>query len=541
MSRGAGGAPAPQELVILALGGLLALHHAWLLDDAYVYLRYVDNWVLAGRGLVYNPGEWVEGFTSPAWVVLLGLLRALGLDYWLAIRGVAVAACLGSGLLLMRLERRLAPPAAPRVSVTLALLLPNYAVLCYFSSGTESPLALLLAPAYALYLVGPPSRSLDLAVALGPLVRPELALAAALAMAFRAATDRRLPWRTLALAAAFGGGWLLLRIRFYAELLPNPYYLKGGSDWSQGLLYWVDAVWPYGWPLGALVAVGLAWALARRGRLIHERPRLAMLGIALAVALYVAKVGGDARHFRYLAFSYALATCAAAGLAEAALKGRSRGLAAAVGAALALLTLWLHPQQLDGPRLWRTPETRMVWGIADAEQHRQHVQLPDLDPWSSGSAIDRRSEYRAVRGVEGHSAGYICWAHYAQPGRRALHRLGLTDPFLARVTLPADRPGHKWGLIGLARDMERIERWWGRPPAPGMYRAAVEAGRAPAWVAENLAVIERIERRVYNDGRWLENLRLALEPAGRIRPPPSRRDAAPVRPAPDTHPEGAAG
>ena len=45
-----------------------------------MYFRYVDNWVLAGSGLVYNRGEYVEGFTSPLWVLLLGALRRVGLE-----------------------------------------------------------------------------------------------------------------------------------------------------------------------------------------------------------------------------------------------------------------------------------------------------------------------------------------------------------------------------------------------------------------------------------------------------------------------------
>lgn len=39
-------------------------------DDAYISFRYLDNW-LNGLGLVYNPGERVEGYTNFLWIVLL--------------------------------------------------------------------------------------------------------------------------------------------------------------------------------------------------------------------------------------------------------------------------------------------------------------------------------------------------------------------------------------------------------------------------------------------------------------------------------------
>lgn len=58
-------------------GGLFfTIHYAWLLDDAFVYFRYVDNALFLGRGLVYNAGEYVEGYSSPFWTLLLLVLRS---------------------------------------------------------------------------------------------------------------------------------------------------------------------------------------------------------------------------------------------------------------------------------------------------------------------------------------------------------------------------------------------------------------------------------------------------------------------------------
>jgi hypothetical protein len=50
-------------------------------DDAYIYLRYVDNWD-AGRGLVFNAGERVIAFTSYLYVVLIAAIDkvAVGLS-----------------------------------------------------------------------------------------------------------------------------------------------------------------------------------------------------------------------------------------------------------------------------------------------------------------------------------------------------------------------------------------------------------------------------------------------------------------------------
>lgn len=45
-------------------------------DDAYITYRYVDRW-LAGDGLTFNDGEWVEGFSNPLWLFLVAGLKIL--------------------------------------------------------------------------------------------------------------------------------------------------------------------------------------------------------------------------------------------------------------------------------------------------------------------------------------------------------------------------------------------------------------------------------------------------------------------------------
>ena len=47
---------------------------AWFLtDDAFISFRYVRN-LLAGHGLVFNPGEYVEGYTNFLWILELAAL-----------------------------------------------------------------------------------------------------------------------------------------------------------------------------------------------------------------------------------------------------------------------------------------------------------------------------------------------------------------------------------------------------------------------------------------------------------------------------------
>jgi len=54
---------------------------AWISteEDAFIYYRYAWNWA-HGRGLVFNAGDRVEGFSEPIWMAVLALLARLGLD-----------------------------------------------------------------------------------------------------------------------------------------------------------------------------------------------------------------------------------------------------------------------------------------------------------------------------------------------------------------------------------------------------------------------------------------------------------------------------
>src|SRR5262245_33211087 len=56
-------------LLLLILGGLL-LSWAWsafTVDDIFISMRFAAN-LAKGRGPVFNPGERVEGFSTPLWV-----------------------------------------------------------------------------------------------------------------------------------------------------------------------------------------------------------------------------------------------------------------------------------------------------------------------------------------------------------------------------------------------------------------------------------------------------------------------------------------
>jgi hypothetical protein len=516
--------PSTLEWLYLAAGLFLGFRYRWLLDDAFVYFRYVDNWVILGRGPVYNAGEYVEGFTSPVWLFLLSAFRRAGAPFGLTVVVLGALSFVVFWFLLVRVQRLVAP--GPGLDLPLAFLAVNYGALCYFTSGVETPLVQVTAACYALFCLRPGSKTLQAALALSPLVRPELALPLAMAVGWCAVVTRRVPWTFVLVGAVLPGSYLAFRVYYYADLLPNTFYLKDTSDFVQGLRYLADTASVY--HLGSIMAAATL-ALALLWRRAHGRPlalgaHAMMVALAVAVTVYVVRIGGDARHYRFLAFPVCLFLCAAGGVVERLLAtlppavGRPVAIAAAL--AVSALSGLGHPRQLASHPFWLRNDHARVEKITDAAIHRQRREL-DAAAWTTASEVQRQAVPPSLPGGTGAVEVLVdgsCVRAYLNPQARVVHQYGLTDAVLARTVMPADRPAHKRGLEPLARDLARLQEEAGSAAGRGWFRRAAEAGTAPAWMVNNLATLEVVERKIYNRHHPVENLRLALTFPARIIP-----------------------
>ncbi len=538
--------PSPAEWLYLVVGLALTWRYAWLLDDAFVYFRYVDNWVLLGRGLVYNDGEFVEGFTSPLWCLTLAALRLLPLDYWTLVLGFALA-CFVAFFWLVHLTGLALSRPGPVVNLPLALLVAHYGVTSYFSSGMETPLVQVCAALYACLATRPNNRAIAVLCGLAPLVRPELVLPWAVYSVGLYFGTRRWPIWLMATGVLSLGAWLVFRVYYYAELLPNTFYLKDETDFAEGARYLQNTLGSHAWLLAGVVVALLHSRVSRWWRRSERRgdvsgttessqaraptfSRRLMLAAALPVVLYVWRVGGDMLYYRFLAFPFVLAVNALGGLAEAFLDRfgllEQRWAYPLVGASVSLASLSGTPAQLVQHPLALAPNDAStmtkVYGISDASWHRHH---PDLRYSELRSAQDAelRRRYREASEQQLRQRRVVvdgwCVRLFYAFDSYAIHWWGLTEPVLARSTVPSDRPGHRYGLVPLAKELARVRR--GSSPARGLgvFRRAVRARRAPDWIRDNLGSIEVLEHKMYNHHHFLENLRLALTPVAPIQVP----------------------
>ncbi|HEX6902214.1 MAG TPA: hypothetical protein VF789_21030 [Thermoanaerobaculia bacterium] len=506
-------------LVQAAWMALLAAAYVWLgrsvlttglVDDSYIFLRYAEN-LAAGQGPVFNPGERVEGYTSPLWVLVLAGAKALGMD--LVPASQALGACFGLAtlLLLAILGRRWLPPEQAALAAVPALfLLTNPSFLYWTWSGMDTALFTFLFLATFAAFAGRAASPGNMAgagacFALAVLCRPDGIVLLPVLCAILAWLHRRQPrllvrkLLTFLAPLALVALHLAWRLSYYGMLLPNTYFAKVDLDagvrlWN-GLRYTFHFVLAYGLYLLALpVAILGPLAIVRRGPRTWVAPALAVLSLW---AVYVTAVGGD--HFGLFRFYVpvlpliaALAVLWAGHLLPGG-DGSSRARAAAVALALVLSLTAINYSAY----------------VSQVGRFREEIALAQA--WAE---VGRWLGANAPKGSTVALIPVGAVPYYS--GLNALDLLGLTDREISRhgKVDPAGRVGHqKYDTeYVLARRPDYIlSQSSGLFPEPLLRRDPSIARSYPRAFSE-LFFDERV-RRLYdyrairmNNGRYIELL-----------------------------------
>ncbi len=411
-------------------------------DDAFISYRYARN-LVEGHGLVYNPGERVEGFTNLLWTLLVAAGMGLGVDAPQAGRVLGRA----SGLLLLVLTTAYAAQGLPRSRTWLAglapwLLLSFTAFPRWSTSGMETPLfaAALVAGLWmqARGRMGWSTAAAAVAVA----TRPEGALLALVVYAAPLAGARPLQARHLLWPGAFAAvllGLTAWRLAYYGDVVPNTFHAKvGGLPAFRGVGYLVEFL--IGGALYLLPPAAIAcW------REPSLRPGAALFGL---VSIYVVAVGGDAfPHDRFLLpVVPALAVLALRG-ARIAWEARP-----ALGAAVACGLILTAASEIGG---WT--DVARGEALRDAETRYRFVRR---NAQRRAAVLARRHSEPPLVAAAG--IGALGW--YAE--LRIVDLFGLVEPTVAR-SRPADpgpfaRPGHQRSnadhVLGLAPEYVFVPR-----------------------------------------------------------------------------------
>lgn len=315
----------------LAVLGWLSSLTWFLCDDAFISFRYVRN-LLEGHGLVFNPGEYVEGYSNFLWVLeLAALWGVLGIRPEQAAPWLSVA-CTAGTLAAMLWWVAGTPGLRHRGWVAwMALgLVCSSATFAVWTSGGGLEtrqftffvvLAVVCLSLYRHRLQGLVAASFSLAAA--AYTRPEGPLIAACCFGWfvvqrmvetdRLRLDRRLVRELAYLVAPFVvlvAAHFVFRYAYYGEWLPNTYYAKHVRAWYEaGFRY----LWAAALETGLYLLLPLAFvALRARWKTQHDLVYALPLLCIFPHMAYVMRIGGDLFEYRPLDFYWPLLAVPAA-------------------------------------------------------------------------------------------------------------------------------------------------------------------------------------------------------------------------------------
>ena len=293
-------------VVAAAVYGCLSLLLAdWIIDDAAITFAYADNFA-SGHGMVLHPNlPAEEGCSSLIWLLTLAGCQRMGLDIASAAKWVGWGLGLGSLLAVMigssvaLRDRR--PPEGRLIVLAIALGAP---FVVWTNSGLEHSLQAFM---FVLMVVSPlitrhHATLVGWCLGLLVLTRPETPLLALVVFCLYCQTWRAegLNIRAIVRKGALmflpvvlaGVGLLLLRILYFGDLLPNPYYAKASNSNLLRILNVVGGGWHYLWrwfaDSGALCVLGV-WLLGgSRKAPLPEKLAWGLIGGQLTFVIIVA-------------------------------------------------------------------------------------------------------------------------------------------------------------------------------------------------------------------------------------------------------------
>lgn len=278
------------------------------LDDPFIGLRYAAN-LVAGNGLVFNPGDYVEGYTAFGWIMVGALAIWLGIEPFSFWQVALVMSQLVTLWLVYQLGLR--PGRSPmRALFAPALLAVHVSFVSYPMMGMSSSFITMLVtlgvllidrqyhrrgPAQMVWMgalfFGICLTRFDGMIIVGILMVPIL---------WSEVVVRRDIKPTVPLLAVLGVGMLAYnwwRFEYYGDLLPNTFYTKV-SNQSDELRMGANYLWNFAYKGGPFAALMVLLPLAARQATSTMRIAFCVAAFHLT---YVLVVGGDwMPYFRFV-------------------------------------------------------------------------------------------------------------------------------------------------------------------------------------------------------------------------------------------------
>lgn len=240
------------KAIILILAVVILFAHQlvfvnWTCDDSFISFRYAEN-LAQGNGLVFNPGERVEGFSNFLWVLILALASLLGIPVLWAAKILSVFI---SVLLIFLVFRTASSLGLASVPACLCALFVSFSTsLAYYAMSGMETVAYAFFLLFVVYLnirletnhPSPHLRYLLYGTLLAAaLIRPEGALFFLLTAACHVIKEifskEKHGWaRTLKAPVIFGSlfiMFLVFRYLYFNDIFPNTFYAKPPGTFTE--------------------------------------------------------------------------------------------------------------------------------------------------------------------------------------------------------------------------------------------------------------------------------------------------------------------
>lgn len=317
------------SVVVIIFGLYRAIDLSWVCDDIFITFRYVDNF-LQGKGIVYNAGERVEGYTHFLWFVMLSFFRLFKLELSSISIFLGILSYAGTIIIFFLISRKIDFKNKYILPFTALALSVNYDFAVWATGGLETMFyTFLISLVFYIYYFSEIKESkkllfTSLLLVLACMTRPDAVIfylyANFLILLWKVFTHntfkeliKKLIYFNLPFVI-FLLPYLIWKIIYYGDIVPNTYYVKsaGESYLSQGLFY----IWlffnSYKTTFISLAAVFVILKIfiskqsfnEKLAIIISSTPLLTMI-IALGAAvsylfLFVARVGGDFMFARFI-------------------------------------------------------------------------------------------------------------------------------------------------------------------------------------------------------------------------------------------------
>jgi arabinofuranosyltransferase len=283
-------------LIAVCAAGLLihAGSYDYVVDDAYISFRYARN-LTEGHGLVFNPGERVEGYTNFLWVILIALGMRMGADPVRLAKALCFAFAVLSMITVYYYYGKMYGRRAWERFLPVGLIAVSPPIAVWALGGLETTMFAFLVTAAILAHIASRGRdgvplASSMLVGLAALTRPEGMVFAAILFVDMLVKPKRkrhiLVW--LIPLALMYIPYFTWRYEYYGWLFPNTFYAKTGGGPGQivrGFAYARDFLLSPGGVVCLLAVVPAA----------VERSRRTLLPLVSCIvwAGYVVAIGGD--------------------------------------------------------------------------------------------------------------------------------------------------------------------------------------------------------------------------------------------------------